>query len=650
MDKNTITGFALIGVLLICWSYFTSPSAEEIERQQYLQDSITIAQRIQDSLILAKKDEATVALEEQVNALDTITNDTLKQALLGSEFGAFSTAMAGKEEAVVLKNKVFTVNLTNKGGHITSVELNDYKKWSKDKKGKTTKVPLLLLEDKKNRFEYTIPIKGANRSSIKTSELYFEKHAVTDKSVSFRAKTSNGGYIEQKYTLDESTYMIDYDVNFVGMDKVIPTDAQQIKFNWDNYLDALEKNASYERNYSTIYYKELEDGPDNCSCTGEDEVNLEEKVRWVSNTQQFFNSTLATKSDKVGFSKVKVTTTPFEEGNEDLKKLASELYIPFGHSPNETMAMQLYIGPNKFNDLAAYNMDLEDIIPFGQSIFGAINKWIIRPSFNFLSGFIGSAGLIILVLTFFIKLALYPLSYKMLKSQSKMAVLKPEIEAVKKKMGEDADPQKVQMETMKLYQETGVNPLGGCMPMLLQMPIWFALYRFFPAAIEFRQASFLWADDLSSYDSIWTFGEVPLLATIYGDHISLFTILWAGTTVIYSYYNSKHMDMGANPMMKYVQYFMPLMFIFFFNNFASGLTCYLLFSNILNIAQTIITKNIIIDNEKLRQELQANKKKPKKKGGFQARLQAALKEQQEAAKKQEAAAKKRKEDKKTKRK
>ena len=259
-------------------------------------------------------------------------------------------------------------------------------------------------------------------------------------------------------------------------------------------------------------------------------------------------------------------------------------------------------------------MSLEDVIPYGWSIFGTINRWVIRPIFTFLSGFIGSKGIVILLLTLIVKLVLYPLTYKMLYSQSKMAALKPQIANMKEKYKNDQ--QKQQMETMKLYREFGVNPLGGCFPIFLQMPIWFALYRFFPAALEFRQASFLWATDLSSYDVFARIPEIPF----YGSHISMFTLLWAVTTVIYTYYNARHMDFsagGANAkMMKYMQYGMPVMFLFFFNNFASGLTCYLLFSNIFNIAQTLITKNYIINQDKIKANWKLIAKSRKRRAAF----------------------------------
>ena len=389
----------------------------------------------------------------------------------------------------------------------------------------------------------------------------------------------------------------------------------------------MERNTGYERNFSSVYYKEVDDGPSYCSCTGDDEEVLESKTKWVSHVNQFFNSSLMADTY---FGKTKVTTEMLPEDGPDLKKITSQIDIPVNGQP---VKMNLYVGPNEFNRLSAYESDLEDIIPYGRSIFGTVNRWIIRPLFNILNNYIASAGLVIFVLTLIIKLVLYPLTYKMLYSQSKTQVLKPKIQAAKDKVGDD--PQKQQMETMKLYREYGVNPMGGCFPVLLQMPIWIALYRFFPASIEFRQASFLWATDLSSYD---VFAYLPFEIPFYGSHVSMFTLLWAITTVIYTWYNSKSMDMGAmanNPMMKYMQYFMPIMFLFFFNSFASGLSCYLFFSNVLNIGQNVLTKEVIIDKKKIEKELAEHHKKPKKKGGFQERLSKVLEEQKKLAEQQQ---------------
>ena len=320
-------------------------------------------------------------------------------------------------------------------------------------------------------------------------------------------------------------------------------------------------------------------------------------------------------------------TVATEKDNPDLKVIKTEYEYALDFTNQESIESSIYIGPNEFNRLLAFNNSLEQIIPFGRSIFGTINRWLIRPSFNWLSKFIGSKGIVIIVLIFIIKMILYPLMYKMLHSQAKMGLLKPEIAGLREKFPDDN--QKVQMETMKLYREYGVSPLGGCLPMIVQMPIWYALFRFFPASITFRQESFLWATDLSSFDVI---ARLPFEIPAFGSHISLFTLLWAVTTIIYSYYNMKHMDMSANPAMKYIQYIMPVTFLFFFNNYASGLTVYMFFSNMFNIAQTVITKKFVFDDDKLRLELQNQKNKPKKKGGFQSRLEEAMKQQQELQK------------------
>ena len=300
--------------------------------------------------------------------------------------------------------------------------------------------------------------------------------------------------------------------------------------------------------------------------------------------------------------------------------------------------MDIYVGPNDYSELKAAAADLEEIIPYGRSIFGSINRHFIRPFFNFLAGYIGSKGIVILLIIFIIKMAVYPLTYKMLHSQAKMGALKPEIAKMKERFKDDS--QKTQMETMKLYREYGVNPMGGCLPMFIQMPIWYALFRFFPASITFRQESFLWAQDLSSFDDIL---QLPFTIPGMGSHLSLFTILWAIATVIYTFYNTKHMDMTANPAMKYVQYLMPLMFFVFFNNYASGLTCYMFFSQLITIAQTIITKKYVFDDEKILAELNKKKSEPKKKTGFQARLADAMEQQrkvQEQKLKQQQAKKK----------
>lgn len=617
MDKNNLIGVTIVFLLFYIWIQYNAPSQGELAEVQRVQDSIQMVQIRADSLAnlpIAIPELANPALTEEGGA-----TDSMKVALLGGRYGALAVSATGTEKVEMIENDLFKVFFTNKGGRIKSVELKEYFKIKVDGEGNESKDTLRLLEDGKNRFDYLLPISGVS-GGVNTNDLYFTP-TVKGNQITFRASAGSNRYFEQVYTVSPDDYKIDYSVNLAGFESLLPSSTNELELTWLNYLDKVERNSAYERNYSTIYYKETEERPTYCSCTADDQESPEKALKWLANSNQFFNSTLIAQN---GF-KAELETTVLPEDNVDLKKLTSKIKIPY--TKGQPVAMSFYIGPNEYDRMAAFDNGMEDIIPYGWSIFGTINRWIIRPLFNWLSSFVGSAGIVILLLTVLIKLVLYPLTYKMLYSQSKMGALKPRIEALKAKLG-DEDPQAAQMETMKLYKEFGVSPLGGCFPIVLQMPIWFALYRFFPASIEFRQAPFLWATDLSSYD---VFAYLPFEIPFYGSHVSMFTLLWAFTTIIYTYYNTKHMDMSVNPMMKYMQYFMPVMFLFFFNNFASGLSCYLFFSNVFNIGQTIITKELIIDKKKIEKELEEYRKKPKKKGGFQDRLEKALKDQQKLA-------------------
>ena len=627
MDRNTIIGIILIFLLFLVWQqFFVAPEAKkQAEEQKRIQDSIELAAQMRGDSLNAAEPAAqdSVAEEQQPAAVDSVVLDSVNASRLATDYGPFATAAAGAEAFYTLENDVLRLKFSNLGGRIVEAELKNFQKVSEGEDKKEIKSPLILLEDEKNKFEYLLPVTDVPGGVVRTSELYFTASKTKD-AITFRANAGNGRYFEQTYSIGPGgSYNLEYDLKMEGLNAVLSNRAQAITLNWVNFLDKLEKNTRYERTYSTAYYKPVDGNYSYCSYTSSDTEDVtDQKIKWVSHSNQFFNSALIAET---GFNGALLEAEQLEEDAADLKKLSTELSIPYEGAGSQAFSMDFYIGPNEFKRLRAMGHELEDVIPFGWSIFGTINRWVIRPIFNFLLSFIGSKGIAILALTFFVKLALYPLTYRMLYSQSKMGALKPRIEGLKDKFKEDQQQQ--QMETMKLYREFGVNPLGGCMPMVLQMPIWFALYRFFPAAIEFRQASFLWATDLSSYD---VFVRLPFEIPLgFGSHLSLFTLLWAVTTLIYTYYNTRHMDMSANPAMKYMQYLMPVMFLGFFNSFASGLTCYLLFSNLFNIAQTVITKNYIIDQEKIKAELEAYKKKPKKKkSSFQQRLEEAMKEQQ----------------------
>lgn len=603
MERNQLIGFGLIFLILLGWSYMNSPTPEEIQ---------------------AAKEKERIARESSQSSDQSVTADTydmpvVEKKVTPAELGIFAEAASGEKKTYTLENDLITLSFTNKGGKLNYAELKEhYKILSAPGDDNIEKELVKLFEDEKNKFGYQINLTDR---TIYTEDLYFDGQQSGNK-VTFRAGTPDGGYIEQVYELKDDSYEVDYSFNIVGLSSSLRNE-DAVTLNIENYLDPIEQNRYFEKTYSAVYFKEREESPENCGCRGEDSEALNgNPVEWVSMVNQFFNTSIMATGEP--FKGITTAVSAPTDDLPDLKKIDASMILPLGSgSSSGAFDMKMYVGPNEYERLVTYDVDLEEIIPFGNSIFGDINRHLIRPFFNWLSGFIGNKGIVIIVLIFIIKMAVYPLTYKMLKSQAKMGALKPQLAGLKDKYKDDA--QKVQMETMKIYREYGVSPLGGCMPMIAQIPIWYALFRFFPASITFRQEPFLWAQDLSSYD-VWF--NLPFTIPAMGAHLSLFTVLYAISQVVYTYYNSKHMDMSANPAMKYVQYLMPLMFFAFFNSYASGLTCYMLFSNLFTISQTIITKNFVFDNDKILDKLNVQKAKPKKKGGFQEKIAKAMEKQQ----------------------
>ncbi|HOY06789.1 MAG TPA: membrane protein insertase YidC [Saprospiraceae bacterium] len=606
---STFIGIGLIFLLLFLWMQTNKPA------QQPEQAATQTSEQ-------QNQQPATQPAANANQPVPAAPSDSANQVLTNARFGVFAAASVGTEQITTLENELVKVTFSSKGGRIREVFLKKFEKVSVDSVGKETKNPVRLLEDNKNRFEYELPVNNTASGKVLSSDLYYTP-TVNGNTITFRADAGQGRYFEQRYTLRNNDYTIDYQVSGNGLQSVLSQ--QQLRFNWVNHLDKLEKNQTYERTMSSVYFKKADASSDYCDCRKNDSESLgQEPVQWFSHSNQFFNTSLL--ANGFNFRDFTGETMMLTDADEDLKLLKTTATVPF---ESGVAAMTIYSGPNEFERLRAFGVELQDIIPFGASLFGAINRWIIHPIFDVLSRFIGMAGLVILMLTLLVKLLLYPLTYRMVLSQSKMSALKPQLEGLKKKFGDDQ--QAMSVETMKLYSTYGVNPLGGCLPVVLQMPIWFALYRFFPASIEFRQQSFLWATDLSSYDSIMQLPfQLPFGA---GSHLSLFTLIWVVTTLWYTWYSMKQMDstnMQNEQMkvMKYMQFAMPVMFMFFFNSFASGLTLYLCFSNILNIGQTVFTKRFLIDNDKILAGLEAKKGKPKKTGGFRERLENAMKEQQ----------------------
>lgn len=611
MEKNQIIGFALIFVIIMAWSVLNKPVQE-------------------DNQVLEATEQANISREntndstKSINS-ESINNNTASPQSVSSQ-GTFGNAATGTERTSSLENNKIKVTFTNKGGRIKSVEIKDHYKISSV--GDTeTKSSVELLEDEKNSINYRFSLNG---EIVNTKDLYATP-TVNGNQITYSLTGANGEQIIQRYKLSDDSYIVEHDISTQGMSKAISSTQLEIT----NYLDRLEENYTFEKTVSTVYYKESDEGSDYCNCRGDDVEDLtDKKIDWFSFSNQFFNTTYISKGRKL--DGILASVEVLEDTDPDLKKTSIIANIPLAGSETN-YELDIYMGPNEYAELKSAAPQLEQIIPYGRSIFGSINRHFIRPFFNLLSGFIGSKGAVIVLIIFIIKMALYPLTYKMLQSQAKMGALKPELAKMKDKFKDDA--QKQQMETMKVYREYGVNPMGGCLPMFVQMPIWYALFRFFPASITFRQESFLWASDLSSYDDII---QLPFTIPGFGSHLSLFTILWALATVVYTYYNMKHMDMTANPAMKYVQYLMPLMFFVFFNNYASGLTCYMFFSQLITISQTILTKKYVFDDEKILAELNVKKGQPKKKSGFQARFAEAMEQQRKMQEQKQQQSKKKK--------
>ncbi len=624
MDKNQTIGIILIFALIMGYTWLNAPTEEQLAQLR--------EERIQDSLEQVRNLELEKAVENKI--VESIAlPDSILMAQNQGTYGAFSNASVGSEELVSLENDKIKITFSSKGASIKEAVLKDHYQIISDTSNVETKVNVSLMQDVKNRIGFDLPVTGVAGGIVNSGDLYYKINQQGN-SIEFVVQSNQGGRFIQKYTIAED-YKLEYESKLENLQGVVIPREGVIPFQATHFLEKIEVNDPFEKRYSTVYFKESdESNSDYCSCTSSATEDPESSIAWFSHSNQFFNTSWIAKDRS--FKKGIFETDMLLDDSKELKKIVSSVDVPFDNAQASSFVMDMYIGPNEYDDLASYDKGLEQIIPFGTSVFGTINRYVIRPAFNFLTGLISSKGLAIILMIFIIKMLLYPLTYKMLYSQAKMQALKPTLAKLTEKFSDDA--QKKQVETMKIYREYGVSPLGGCMPMVIQMPIWYALFRFFPASITFRQESFLWANDLSSYDVI---AYLPFEIPMFGAHISLFTILWAVTTVLYTYYNTKHMDMSANPAMKYVQYFMPLMFLFFFNNYASGLTCYMFFSNLFNILQTVLTKRFVFDNDKIAAELEKQKAKPKKKGGFQARLEEAMKQQQQL-KQQQAAKKKRK--------
>jgi len=636
-NRNSIIGFVLIFAILIGYYLITSPSKEELAERQRKQDSLVAVKRVQDSLALVKQfEEASKAA-----AADTLKAAASEIAEAGEDrnhqlvdkYGIFAKASQGDKETYYLENEVVKVGVSTRGGKIVFVQLKNYKTWDGE--------PLYLMDSDTNAFGFTF---FANNRTINTGDFYFQPfwtdaqyqgekdmQLAGDQDLSFAmrlyASTDTAfdptRYIEYNYTLKPGDYMMGFNVVYHGLNGIIDAARGYIDFEWNADLRKQEKHVD-RLNGSTIYYKPLQDKVTFLSEAKDDSKSLKDKLKWVSFKQSFFTSVLIADNYFVD-PVMEVSTNENIHMDRYLRTASAKIAVPFTGTPDETIGMEMYYGPNKYNILRKYKLDLERQIPLGWSFFLLqwINRYAVIPVFNFLGSFGWNYGIVILVLTILLKTVLFPVAYKTYMSSAKMRVLKPEVDEINAKYPKKDDAMKKQQAVMALYKKAGVNPMSGCIPVLLQMPILIAMFRFFPASIELRQQSFLWAHDLSSYDSIY---NLPFNIPFYGDHVSLFTILMTAATVIYTYMNNQMMGQSTQQMpgMKSMMYIMPIMFLPLFNNYSSGLSYYYLLVNLITFLQMFIFRRFV-DEDKIHKKLQENKAKPVKKSSFQQRLEDAAK-------------------------
>ena len=615
-DFNTLIGFILIGGIMF-WIFYMNqdePTAnpESAEQQE----------QVEKQKNTKKTNEAGLANEPENNR--STVNDSTISPELKARYGDFAYNFNkgySENDYSVLENDVVELKIANLGGQIIEARIKNEESY----KGE----PIYLIKD--GNANFSINFTTEDNREITTDELYFTPVKTDNTSLSMRARTGENEFLEFYYSLETGDYMMDFSIRSKGLDQIISDET--VKINWELKGFRHSKSMSYENQYTEIVYQYEGDSSDYTG-QGDEAIEEDKDVDWVAFKQHFFSSILLADES---FDQGKLTSNNLVQDNEVdttyTKKFKAELaFQPDRNGINKDL--NWYYGPTDYKVLDDYDRNLDEIVPLGWGIFGYINKYLFIPYFNTLSSFIGNYGIAIILMTISVRLLLSPVTYKSYLSQAKMKVLRPQIDAINKKHGDDQ--MKKQQETMKLYNQTGVSPLSGCIPALLQMPIFIALFRFFPSTFELRQKSFLWANDLSSYDVIYAWDtHIPLISWIYGNHISLFPIL--ASVAIFFY---MMMTTGQNaqptqpgmPNMKVIMYISPLVMLVFFNNYASGLSLYYFISNLITIGIMLVIKNYIIDNEKILAKIEEKKKKPKKKGKFASKMQKMMEQAEEQKK------------------
>ena len=613
MDKNTIIGLVLIGVLLVGFSFLSRPSQEQLEAQQHYYDSI--AQVQQREAELQAKQEA--ALE----------NERLARRDSSS---LFHQALLGVDQEVTIENNVASLTLHTKGGVIYQSVLKEYMEQDKQ-------TPLTLVRGGDTEMNFLF----YNREEIiETKDYYFTPVQQTDSSVTMRLQADSASYIDFRYTMHPDNYLVDFTIQAVGMDGKLAKSNKHVDIEWSERARQIEKGFTYENRLAELTYKIDGEGSDYLSANQDDEEEIPETLNWVAFKNQFFSAVMLSEA---GFQKAKLASKLDQKGSGYIKDYSASMNTAFDPTGTEPTRLYLYLGPNHYKTLTALDKgrdkdwELNRLVYLGWPLFRWINKWIIINLFDWLQGWGLSMGVVLLFLTIIVKAAVFPATWKTYLSSAKMRVLKPKIDEINKKYPKQEDAMKKQQEIMGVYSQYGVSPMGGCLPMLIQFPIFIALFMFIPSAIELRQQSFLWADDLSTYDAIINF---PFHIPFMGSHLSLFCLLMTVTNILNAKFMMQQQDTGANPQMaamKWMQYLMPVMFLFILNDYPSGLNYYYFISTLISVVTTIILRKTT-DEQKLLAQLEANKKDPKqmKKTGFAARLEAMQKQAEEMQRQRQA--------------
>ena len=640
MDKKSIIGIAVVAVLFLGFAYFNSQQQKEYLEQKaayeaYV-DSVAAAARaaapVADSLASGNGVQAEVAAAEAAAAVRERQVETLGESL--------TAAREAEAEEFIVENDVMAVLFSTRGGQIKGVTLKDYTQYGP--RGKRDR-KIEMMDPATARFGLSFYLKnGLKNVPVNTLDYVFTAQPVVGeadgaKSVVMRLPVAEGAYLEYRYLIydteaPERDYLVDFDVRLVNMAPEMANQTQ-IQIDWANTTFQNEKGFQNENMYTTLSYR----FPDETSIEelgmseGAKSKNISTQVNWVAFKQQFFSSVFIA-PDNVSYANLAFDTAAPESSL--LKTFTAQMGVPYTPQ-TEGYDFAFYFGPNKYSILkkigepGGADIYLERLVPLGWGIFGWVNRWCVIPVFDFLRNYIGSFGIIIFILVLLVKLVISPLTYKSYVSMAKMRLVKPQIDELAKKYPKPEDAMKKQQATMELYKKAGINPMGGCIPMLIQMPILIAMFRFFPASIELREQPFLWADDLSSYDSIV---NLPFSIPFYGDHVSLFALLMAVSLFGYSWFNYQQTASSQPQMagMKFMMvYMMPIMMLFWFNSYSSGLCYYYLLSNIFTIGQTLVIRRIV-DDEKIHAVMQANaaRKSKGKKSKFQQRYEELMRQQE----------------------